>query len=453
MVRFYRETKKIQFEGTCQTDIRTDIRTDRQSELLTIMTPIARPEINNYCSCLSTEQRRYHKNVKMASETAFVQYNIAINVYVVGTLCVLGIAGNLLNIIVLGRDHTMHRTTGFLLQMLAVADAVYLVACVFIQTLECIVKQTDWLPSVVSRNHWPYVQVYSWPMAAMARTATVWMVVVLTVHRYIAICRPLHAAQYNTITHVRKAVAAVWIFAVVYNVPRFFEGEVVVGNVTADIRMLPNITRTNDSSMPEAVSEILSKSFVVVGQHATLQPTAMHRNPAYFLIYVTCLSFVFRFLIPFSVLAFCNHRLIHAVRASDRIRRLSAISAASGGGINDSQDTWILVVVVVVFVICQLPDVIMRVLVLFVRYVPVIHEDLSLRIMMDVIVATNMLITANSSINFVIYCLMGRRFRAILLNTVGCRGAETPTPNIQFRHGQILLNVDRNQSNERRQTV
>jgi len=118
----------------------------------------------------------------MESDATFRQYRIAVDVYVVGTLCVFGIAGNLLSIIVLGRDRTMHRTTGFLLQMLAVADAVYLVACVHIQTLKCMVDWTDWLPSVVSRR-WPYVEVYAWPMASLAQTATVWMVVVLTVHR------------------------------------------------------------------------------------------------------------------------------------------------------------------------------------------------------------------------------------------------------------------------------
>jgi len=116
-------------------------------------------------------------------------------------------------------------------KMLAVTDAVYLVACIFIQTLECIVKQTDWLTSVVNRYYWPYVEVCAWPMASVAIMATVWMVVVLTVHRYVAICRPLHAAQYNTMAHVRKAVAAVWIFAVVYNLPRFFEREVVAKTV------------------------------------------------------------------------------------------------------------------------------------------------------------------------------------------------------------------------------
>jgi len=379
----------------------------------------------------------------MALGSTFGQYSIAILVYVLGTLCVLGIAGNLLNIIVLGRDHTMHRTTGFLLQMLAVADAVYLVVSIFVNTLKCVVDSTDWLPSVVSRYYWPYVEVYAWPMAGIAHTATVWLVVVITVHRYVAICRPLHAAQYNTMSHVRKAVAAVWIFAVVYNLPLFFEREVLVRNVT-DIRM-PNMTRTNESLMRQSLSEI----FVVVGQRVVVKKTAMTNNSVYFIVYKTCLFFVSRFLIPFAALAFCNHRLIRAIRASDEIREHSSSSAASGGGNNEKQDTWILVVVVVVFVICHLPDLILRVVVTMAGLL----FTLSVSIVLYSNVAANMMLTVNSSINFIIYCFMGRRFRAILLKTIGCHGVQTPTPNVQFRHGQVLLNVDRNQSNERRQTV
>jgi len=53
-------------------------------------------------------------------------YKIIVEVCAVGALCTLGIAGNVLSIVVLGRDRTIRRTTGFMLQMLAVADAVFL---------------------------------------------------------------------------------------------------------------------------------------------------------------------------------------------------------------------------------------------------------------------------------------------------------------------------------------
>jgi len=84
--------------------------------------------------------------------------------------------------------------------------------------LKTVHEVTDWLPTVV-RGAWPYLEPYTvarqargrwqtspprgalepyiWPLASTAQTCNVWLVVVLTADRYIAICRPLHAAQYR----------------------------------------------------------------------------------------------------------------------------------------------------------------------------------------------------------------------------------------------------------------
>jgi len=42
-------------------------------------------------------------------------------------------------------------------------------------------------------------------------------------------------------------------------------------------------------------------------------------------------------------------------------------------------------------------------------------------------VASNLLLTLNSCVNFVIYCFMGRRFRLILAQMVGC-GSDRQVP-------------------------
>ena len=354
------------------------------------------------------------------SDATLSQYRLVIEVYVVGTLCAFGIAGNLLSIVVLGRDHTIRRTTGFLLQMLAVADAVYLVACVIYQTLNRIEKLTDWLPVGV-RRRWPYVEVYSWPIASMAQTATVWLVVVLTVDRYVAICRPLHAAQYSTVSRVRKAVSAVWIFAGVYNLPRFFE-RVVGVEVSANSTTLPAVTSSPD------VIPITSSEIIVDSERVVVHRTAMRENAAYFLVYKTCLFFVVRFLIPFAALAFFNQRLIRAMRASDRIR-----THMGGSGGKERQHTRILVVVVVVFVICELPDLILRAWLSVHHYAPA-RVAFPVGRLRYVNVASNLLLTVNSCINFVIYCFMGRRFRLILLRTMGCSGEKPRTSSVHFRH-------------------
>ena len=363
------------------------------------------------------------------SDATLRQYKIVVEVYVVGTLCVVGIAGNALSIAVLGRDQTNRRTTGFMLQMLAVADAVYLVCCLFYQTLNCAVKWTDWLPEAVRRG-WPYVEVYAWPMASMAQTATVWLVVVLTADRYIAICRPLHAAQYSTVSRVRSAVATVWIVAALYNLPRFFE-RVVVVDVSA------NSTSPTVTSSLDLEPSTTSPQMIVDGGRATVQRTAMREDALYVFVYKTCLFFVVRFLIPFTALAFFNQRLIAAMRASDQMRQRSASGAAK-----ERQHTWTLVVVVVVFVVCELLDLTTRALNACRYYAP---DRLSfpLRQLVYAVITSNLMLTVNSCINFVIYCFMGRRFRLCLMQMIGCsrrtpeRYGET-LPTVHLLHARTL---------------
>jgi len=128
--------------------------------------------------------------------TSLNRYRVILNVYVVSIVCAFGITGNLISIAVLGRDRSIRRTTGFLLQALAASDTAYLVTCLLYQTTKTIHDVTDW-GSDGTRRVWPYLEPYVWPLASIAQTCTVWVVVVVTADRYIAICRPLHAPQYR----------------------------------------------------------------------------------------------------------------------------------------------------------------------------------------------------------------------------------------------------------------
>lgn len=326
-------------------------------------------------------------DVEKAKSTTYATYKVIFDVYIVLFLCFFGITGNIVSIVVLGKDRVVRRTTGFLLQVLAFTDITYLICCLFIQTLNTIHKQTDWAPNL--KHHWPYMEPWMWPCASIAQTCTVWLVVVVTADRFVAICKPLHAPQYSTMSRMRKAVIFVWMISIIYNVPRFFERHIAykIDNVT-------NVT------------------------YPVTLKTSIRDNKLYVVLYKTVTFFIVRFFVPLSSLAFFNTRLIQAIRESYRQRR------EMPGGVDHSNHrrekySLTLVVVVVVFIICETPDFFLRVWMSLSNFVPSVPFPRTELLYVNVI--SNLFLTINSCSNFVIYCFIGTRFRRILLEMLGKR--------------------------------
>jgi len=130
-------------------------------------------------------------------------------------------AGNALTVVVLRLDTDKTNSTTWLLQALAAVDTAYLAACLFIQPL----KIAHMLYGVLSRSY-PLIERYVWPLAATAQTATVWIVLLVTGDRYVAVCRPFQA-RWRSVERTRLAVIFVIALAVLYNLPHWFEREVV----------------------------------------------------------------------------------------------------------------------------------------------------------------------------------------------------------------------------------
>ena len=129
---------------------------------------------------------------KPAGTPMYIFYRTVVDVYVVSALCVAGVIGNLLSMAVLRRDRDRPNATNWLLQALAVVDTFYLLASVVIQPLKTIndVGDVDGARAALQRV-FPYVEPHAWALASTAQTATVWLVLLVTVDRYVAVCQPL----------------------------------------------------------------------------------------------------------------------------------------------------------------------------------------------------------------------------------------------------------------------
>lgn len=320
------------------------------------------------------------------SASPYSRLRIVIDVYVVGMLCVVGLAGNALTIGVLRRDRDKKaNSTNWLLQALAVVDSLYLVACAFIQPLKTVHDSTDWLPQLV--DHFPHVEPYVWPLASFAQTMTVWIVLLVTIDRYLAVCRPF-SRHLRTRGQVQVAVAAVVLLAAVYNIPLFFEREIVYDLDECSGRVTVRATTTS-----------------------------LRYSQVYYVLYKTSCYLVFRAIGPLVLLLVLNILLVQALR-NNRIRHQCHSSAAARSKHRENL-TLMLVVVVSVFITCQLPDVVLRLAINQTVSIP--RQAVERDFYRYVNAVTNVLLTLNSSVNFIIYCLVGKKFRRIFVKTfLGC---------------------------------
>ena len=134
---------------------------------------------------------------------------------VLPVICVFGVAGILLTLVVLSRK-SMRTSTNCYLMALSVADLAFLVllASLFVHGMA---------------RHSSAFHVYAAYAAVLtnvALMASVWLTVLLAVERYVAICRPFLAARVCTVRVALTAIASVFITALLSRLSNFWEHRV-----------------------------------------------------------------------------------------------------------------------------------------------------------------------------------------------------------------------------------
>lgn len=387
-------------------------------------------------------------------------FDFALYTVVGGSLCVFGVLGNILSFIVLQLqrgDGAASSATTLLLRALAVADSLVLVVAVPLYALTPVSAYID-APATVPvgetihpsgnlsamaasasgnlfrsyYNVYPSIMPYLWPLYLMPYTATVWLTVLVSADRYAAVCRPFRsaAAKLRSGSRTCRKVVYVAIFAVVYNIPRFFEYQ-SGGSDRDGARASAN--GSNSTLSPTDVVEEMT-------EQPSIGLSEFGQNKLYRILYANVLYFVVMHGGPILLLAFLNSRLITALKAQDRKRKLmsngrqtaaASNSSGNGGGASQlhqqqqqQQDlTLTLVVVVFVFIICQTPTFVDHVLwtVVTKDQTQCGHWHYYYTAVGDV------LAILNSSVNFVVYVVASPKFRrglvALLCRHPFCRAA------------------------------
>lgn len=293
-----------------------------------------------------------------------------------------GILGNILSMIILSRPQ-MRSSINYLLIGLARCDTILIITSMLLFGIPAIYPFTGFLRYYYFRLL-PAISHVVYPLAMIVQTASVYLTLTVTLERYVAVCHPLRARALCTYGRARFYVIVIIIFSICYNVPRFLE---------VDLKEHPDDE---------------------FGFGYCISATDLRADYTYINIYIHWLYLVFIYFIPFSGLMFFNSMIYRQVRKANRERqRLSRTEKREIGLAT------MLFCVVIVFLCCNIVALLINII-----------EALQQQIYDRLVKTSNLLVTINSSVNFIIYVTFGEKFKRIFLLLFCKRRVGRDSPDI-----------------------
>ena len=312
-------------------------------------------------------------NISSTAGFQFYMYSVAGNI-----VAVLGLIGNIFSMVVL-LDCRMRSSTSVYLFALAVSDSIILIAMTLFFALPAIYIYTGYLKPYM--DFFPYMLPIAYPISLIAQMCSIYTTVSFTVERFIAVCRPLKAAEMCTIPRARRVVLGTFIFSVIYNIPRMLEYKV---------------TYIFDSQ-----ANMTQAKYV----HTTLGKNATFRH-----IYFLYLHIPIMVLLPFLILAVFNTLLIRAVKNSVR-----TYGRVNNRARRENNLTIMLITVVVIFLLTQVVSIVDNI-----NGAILSTEEQNLPENVKLTTVSTFMVILNSATNFYIYCVFGRKFRRVFCH-IFCR--------------------------------
>jgi hypothetical protein len=309
-------------------------------------------------------------------------YEDAIYSYVVVTICVFGLVGNFINIVILhttsaGHQSRMEKSAQFGLSALSVSDLLF---CVATLPSGFFWKARSSDSMDVKLIYWAYSDAV---INTFMQTST-WLTVMMAVSRYLAICHPFKARMVIGMKFTRACTCGIVIFCVLLNIPRYFFLEIEHVEFDGSIRWftMPGVMRKNKQA-----------------------------ETFYYWLY-----FVVGILLPLVILTFSNMKLLQTLRCAAakttiNIRRHQHASSSNNHNSNSQRITLILVIIVIVYTLCLVPAEIAN----FIKYLEIVGDNML--VFNFILAVLNASQTMNFAVNVILYCTINREFRKKFVQT------------------------------------
>jgi len=211
----------------------------------------------------------------------------------------------------------------------------------------------------------------------------------------------------------------VLLFVCIYNLPRFFE---------YDISCYSDTASSSDVDDDAADVNNTTETLLMYGRDCRSE---LVKSKTYQIVYENLLYCVVVYLGPLALLVFFNVALVRELVQSHRERRRSGVGVAANSSPTDERRernniTLVMLVIIVIFLVTQTPAYVNQLLYYFLAethyecgdpYFYYFH-------------LSNLVVSSNSSLNFVVYCVVRRNFRrrlaALCRGRVGCCGWPHP---------------------------
>uniref|UniRef100_A0A1I7T279 G_PROTEIN_RECEP_F1_2 domain-containing protein n=1 Tax=Caenorhabditis tropicalis TaxID=1561998 RepID=A0A1I7T279_9PELO len=228
-------------------------------------------------------------------EIEFTHAQFLFRSYLFPFVYLFGILSNTINICVFSQKSMRNHTVNWFFLALSCSDLLTLVSSFFVFSVPVYAESSrdpqyiDWSVQLI---------VWFYPLAQTGLTMSVYVTILVSVHRYLGVCHPFLIRRISNSSAVKAVIVAAVIFAFVFNTSRWFE-------LHAQPCFYDAAGQTNSS---------------------VVYPTALMMNSVYTLIFRNAAYTIVMFFLPFAVLTYVNLRIIATLQQSYKMRKAMTTS-------------------------------------------------------------------------------------------------------------------------------